>query len=152
LVTSPTILDLHAALDADPGDHGLRAVLADAVEEAGDPIGADALRWMAHWKRWPDRNGNRTTIGSVTWTASGWRWYSYLNDANCDTRICDHHSFLSTFGRVSFPMLWDDSDMDCWQSSTRKMAEESVMAAWSVISPADRAYWWKHGPHGEAPK
>jgi hypothetical protein len=152
LVTSPTILDLHALLDADPGDHGLRAVLADAVEEAGDPIAADALRWMAHWKRRPDRDGDVVTVGPITWTVVGWRWYSDCTGSDGEAKRYDRHSFLSRFGIVSFPALWEDLEDSCWQSSTRKGAEESVMAAWSVISPADRAYWWKHGPHGEAPK
>lgn len=40
-----------------PEDHGLKLVLADALEETGDdPIFSRGLRWCAKYDRWPAPN------------------------------------------------------------------------------------------------
>lgn len=43
-----TVLALEAGLDRDPEDWGLRLVLADALDDAGDPVGAFGQRFR--WK------------------------------------------------------------------------------------------------------
>lgn len=49
-MTTTTIDHLLAAIDA--GDKDTLPILADALEEAGDPR-ADGVRWLAQEKKWP---------------------------------------------------------------------------------------------------
>lgn len=45
---------LHAALDADPSDQGVRALLADHLEDLGEPWAA-GLRWLVANGKWPKK-------------------------------------------------------------------------------------------------
>jgi hypothetical protein len=62
---------LHAALDLDPSDAATRQVLADILEDQGDPAGARGQRWQALYGRWPVR---------VHSTRPPWRLWRGLED------------------------------------------------------------------------
>lgn len=117
---------LHAALDADCQDHGLRAILADAYEEVGDPLAAEALRWMAHYKKYPEAVRMSCTCKSCI--QGMWRWYSnYSSDGHC----------LGVFGRRNMPGYW--------QYPSRREAEWAVITTWKKLNDDERSYWWSHG-------
>jgi hypothetical protein len=65
---------LHRHLDEYPDDHGTRRVLADLMEERGDPDG-EALRWLAERKKRPVRYLLDRQTADLEWN-----WYRLDDD------------------------------------------------------------------------
>jgi hypothetical protein len=87
---------LHAALDADPSDAATRQVLADLLEDAGDPAGARGQRWQAlHGRR-------------AAWIAGAelqsWRWWDAKHSVMDDPDDVPHEVFRALPGAGKQPM------------------------------------------------
>jgi uncharacterized protein (TIGR02996 family) len=68
-----TLAALHKALDANPGDWGLRLIVADAHQEAGEDEYAEFLRWTAKKMVRPFQNGQ-------------WAYGLFYDIPSCDIR------------------------------------------------------------------
>lgn len=79
---------LVAALDADPSDAVARAILADALEEAGRATEAAGHRWMLRAGKWP-----RTVHYPSTHPWDWWRRTDWEYAETCHVlppAVCDH--------------------------------------------------------------
>lgn len=84
----PDEIAFQAALDAAPGDHTVRLVFADWLEEHGDPR-AEGYRALGRGRRWPCHIPSRGTEGWVwggetsaprPYAALTYSWFAALMD------------------------------------------------------------------------
>jgi ssDNA-binding Zn-finger/Zn-ribbon topoisomerase 1 len=87
---------LHAALDADPSDAATRQVLADLMEDQGDPAGARGQRWQAEYGRWP--------ACVPCDDGRGWRWWDAKHSVMDDPDDVPHEVFRALPGAGKKPM------------------------------------------------
>ena len=121
----PSSIDaLHGLLDEQPADADARWVLADAVEEAGDPHGAEALRWLAETGRRPHRIINWWWSSPDNRSEAGKHPYCFLPELLLRGLDGAHFTDAPPSEARGFP--------------SRRSAEEAVMAAWGSLTPAER--------------
>lgn len=121
---------LHAALDDNPADQGLRLVLADLYDETGRPDWADCLRWMAAKGRYPDRPGEATDAGGHPLCPDVWRFWEGIiphnpKHARLPGILAEHMRPLPSFA-----------------ANGRRDLEEKLCRAWGRATPAWGVFLW----------
>lgn len=119
---SQDIAHLRKELSLAPTDYGLWLQLADAYEEAGDSIWADACRWIAEKKRAPRTDG------------TGVRYYSWWSD---ETGGDPHGPDDLPHGLIRERSKYFDSQM---------RAYDYILGAWVNIDFNDRLSLWAWCP------
>lgn len=128
--------DFQAKLDADPEDWQTRLVLADWLEERGDPR-AEGYRALGIWKRCPRRivvrrqtrwhfnfNSDRNWLGYITGTIL---CDGYTQGAHC---LCE-----SWIKKVVHPYRFAED----FHRPTRRAAEDAAALAFARLPAARRA-------------
>jgi uncharacterized protein (TIGR02996 family) len=64
---------LHAHLDQNPEDLTSRQILADLLDDEGQPDAARFQRWLVTRHLWPDSN-------LAMWGLKGWHWWSNVEE------------------------------------------------------------------------
>ena len=95
-------------LDGNPADWGLRLVLADAYEDAGDLKRAELQRWLVRYERHPVK---------YEW----WSWYHEVAMTHSSPACIPHGLFKLT-------VRWSaiSGQANCY--GTREIAEEQLLA------------------------
>jgi uncharacterized protein (TIGR02996 family) len=140
-LTAATDLDcLHAALDKNPADQGLRLVLSDWYEERGDADTAECLRWTAAKGRVPFFWG-LSDGGPMFAPHQPWAWGLTLPG------LADDHpcSVIRVLFDAIRPPPYGFEGHPNWYA-TRRAAEAGLAAAWASLSPAGRATCWAWQP------
>jgi hypothetical protein len=115
-----------------PEDAGVRGALADALDDAGDAVGADFHRWVAAKDRRP--------FGGLVWAD-----YTIRDEAEDRSELPG-----SLFGQLAFGRLLRPSNYHPGGNwITFRDPAAALRAAWDALSRSQRAACWAWHPTAE---
>ncbi len=116
-----------------PADWALRSVIADWLEDNGDVLGAECVRWQVQNRKRPDRSSFYEPEGK-------WAWWALFPPRPWDTdRPC---------GRDVPEPLWNKLPPKTNEFSgarayaTQADAEHALRVAWGRLTPRQRTAVW----------
>lgn len=126
------------ALDRDPSDVVTRGVLADWLEEHGDPLAAEGLRWATERGRVPHLI--RTAAWWYDFEINGWVW---KRGSNTPSARAAAPSVPET---CYLPEILDSTyDRECrdWSTATASEALSNLLRAWCAAGDEVRQTLWE---------
>jgi uncharacterized protein (TIGR02996 family) len=129
----PLPAEFDAGLDRRPADWELRLVAADWLEEHGDTLGAECLRWQARFRKRPHRSSFYGPEGK-------WGWWVLWRNEDWRTTRPQVREVPETLWRKLPPRVTWFTGFRSY--ATRAEAEYALRVAWGRLSAKGRAAVW----------